>query len=74
MSGRSKQACLTWQAILNGSFMALVREMKVRGSEWEVFVDSFGWIALGNRDDAYHTGYQPLPKSAAARRKDGHNR
>ena len=20
----------------------------------EVFVDSFGWIALGNRDDAYH--------------------
>jgi len=27
---------------------------KVRGNAWEVFVDSFGWIALGNRDDAYH--------------------
>jgi predicted nucleic acid-binding protein len=27
---------------------------KVRENVWEVFVDSFGWIALGNRDDAYH--------------------
>lgn len=27
---------------------------KVKETMNEVFVDSFGWIALGNRDDAYH--------------------
>jgi len=38
-------------------------------SEWEVFVDSFGWIALGDRDDAYHKQaselYQNLRRQGA---------
>ncbi len=49
--------------------MALMRGTKVRVSEWEVFADSFGWIALGNRDDAYHKQavdlYQNLKRQGA---------